>query len=135
MHRDERAAEVGAWLTKASDDLRAAALDLRTSPPLLSDASFHCQQAAEKAMKGLFVYDGVAFGKTHDLRALGDRLVKLHPELESLVDEVAPFTEYAWRFRYPGELFEPPAEEVRDAIEVAGRFVASVRVIAEDASA
>ena len=133
MLPDGRALEAGAWLAKAHDDLRAAALDLQASPPLLSDAAFHCQQAAEKAMKGLFVHDGVASGKTHDLRALGDRLVTLHPELESLVDDVSPFTEYAWRFRYPGELFEPPADEVSDAIETASKFLAAVRTITEDA--
>jgi len=130
--RDERAIEVEAWLAKAAEDLRAAALDVQASPPLLSDAAFHCQQAAEKAMKGLFVHDGCAFGKSHDLRALGDRLVALHPELDTLVDDVAPLTEYAWRFRYPGEAFSPPADEVRDAIQTAVEFVAAVRVIAKE---
>ncbi len=102
MFPDERAVEVAAWLAKAADDLRAAALDLQAAPPLLSDAAFHCQQAAEKAMKGLFVHDGVAFGKTHDLRALGDRLVTLHPELESLVDDVAPSHRIRMAFPIPG---------------------------------
>jgi HEPN domain-containing protein len=45
-------AEARAWLQKASNDLRGADIDLAASPPLLEDALFHCQQAAEKSMKG-----------------------------------------------------------------------------------
>ena len=45
-------AETRAWLIKAVTDLRAAELDLGASPPLLEDVVFHCQQAAEKALKG-----------------------------------------------------------------------------------
>jgi HEPN domain-containing protein len=48
----EKIAEVQAWLKKAADDLRGADLDLAAIPPFIEDALFHCQQAAEKAMKG-----------------------------------------------------------------------------------
>jgi hypothetical protein len=32
--------------------LRGADIDLAASPPIIEDMLFHCQQAAEKAMKG-----------------------------------------------------------------------------------
>ena len=35
-------------------------------------------------------------------------------------------TEYAWRFRYPGDPFEPPVDEVADAIDVADEVVSQV---------
>lgn len=123
MPPDAHAVEVDAWLSKARDDLRAAVVDLAAQPPLLADAGFHCQQAVEKAMKALLVFDAEPVGKTHDLRALGDRLTKLRPELEPLVDDAAPLTEYAWRFRYPGEPFEPEETEIRDSLDVAEAFV------------
>ena len=47
----ERAADTRAWLSKAEADLRGATVDLAADPPLLEDALFHCQQAAEKALK------------------------------------------------------------------------------------
>jgi predicted nucleotidyltransferase len=47
-----RRAEAAAWLAKARIDLRAARADLNASPPITSDALFHCQQAVEKALKG-----------------------------------------------------------------------------------
>ncbi len=126
MPRDERRAEVEAWLARAREDLRAAKIDLGAAPPLLADAAFHCQQAAEKAMKGFLILRGRAVPRTHDLRALGDLLVEIEPDLEPLVDDAAELTEYAWRFRYPGELFEPPRGEVRQSLRTARRVVESV---------
>lgn len=126
MPRDERAVEVSAWLHKAAEDLRAAEVDLSASPPLLADAGFHCQQAVEKTMKALFVFDAQPFGKTHDLRALGDALASRHPHLEELVDHVAPLTEYAWRFRYPGDLLDPPEDEIRVSLKAAEGFARAV---------
>lgn len=49
------------------------------------------------------------------------------PSLEQLLRSSAPLTEYAWRFRYPGEVFEPDRREVEDALEVAHRVVGEVR--------
>lgn len=48
---DETIQEVQAWLAKVDNDLRGAAVDLAAKPPLVEDALFHCQQAAEKAMR------------------------------------------------------------------------------------
>ena len=62
-----RVADVKAWLTKASIDLRAAAVDLGVSPPLLTDVVFHAQQAAEKTLKGFLFFHDRVFRKTHDL--------------------------------------------------------------------
>ena len=45
-------AETQAWFIKAANDLRAADHEFSAVPPLLDDIVFHCQQAAEKAMKG-----------------------------------------------------------------------------------
>jgi HEPN domain-containing protein len=123
---DERRAEAAAWLSRARDDLRAAKVDLAATPPLLADAAFHCQQASEKAMKGLLVLRSRAVPRTHDLRALGDLVAAIEPDMEPLVDDAAELTEYAWRFRYPGELFEPPLDEVRRSLRTARRVVESV---------
>jgi HEPN domain-containing protein len=48
-----RIEDTKAWFSRAHEDLRAAAIGLEADPPLLEDALFHCQQAAEKAEKGL----------------------------------------------------------------------------------
>ncbi len=60
---DEKRKEIQAWLTKAAKDLRGAEVDLAANPPLVEDALFHCQQAAEKAMKGFLTAHDTIFSK------------------------------------------------------------------------
>ena len=57
------AAEVHAWLTKVSADLRAAEHDLAADPPLLEDSLFHCQQAAEKTLKAFLTSRNTKFSQ------------------------------------------------------------------------
>jgi len=76
----------------------------RAEPPAPEDALFHCQQAAEKALKGFLVWHDQPFPKTHDLGRLGKQAVELDPTLEPLIDEVVEFAKYAWMFRYPAML-------------------------------
>ena len=113
-------------MSRAELDLRAAKVDLGADPPLLADAAFHCQQAVEKALKALLTRHDHLFRKTHDIGELGHACLEHEPSLEALLRESAPLTEYAWRFRYPGEVFEPDRQEVESALELAGRVVAEV---------
>jgi hypothetical protein len=38
--------------------------------------------------------------------------------LKGLLDQAIPLTEYAWRFRYPGEVDEPTKEEAEAALRI-----------------
>ena len=112
-------AETTAWLRKAATDLRAAQHDLAALPPLLDDAAFHCQQAVEKCLKAFLMWHGVPFRKTHSLEELGEQCLDLDPTLLELVDRAVPLTEFAWKFRYPGEPEEPSIQEVQEALQIA----------------
>jgi HEPN domain-containing protein len=119
-------AETKAWLGKAATDLRAAQHDLSPSPPLLADAVFHCQQAVEKVFKGFLMWHGVPFRKTHSLEELGEQCLDLDQSLKDLVDRAVFLTEYAWKFRYPGEPEEPSREEAAEALGIAGEVYAAL---------
>lgn len=114
-----RIAETKSWFDKAAKDLRAAEQDLRASPQLLEDAVFHCQQAVEKTLKGFLTWHDRPFRKTHDLVELGQQCVDLDAALNSLLGRAAPLTEYAWKFRYPGEPEEPSKQETDEAVSIA----------------
>ncbi len=122
----ELIAETRAWFRRAELDLRAAQLDLDASPPLSADAVFHAQQAAEKAMKGLLTWHGRPFRKTHNLTEIGAQCVSTDPSLEPLLRRASTLTDYAWRFRYPGDLDEPPQEEAQEALGVAGEVYEAI---------
>lgn len=125
-HDPVRVAETRAWVTYAYEDLRAGQHDLAASPPLLEDAVFHAQQAAEKALKGFLTWHDRPFRKTHDLAVLGGQCVELDSTLDSLLRRAAPLTEYAWKFRYPGGREKPASEEVRAALTLAQEVVDAV---------
>lgn len=121
-----RAADTRAWLARAEDDLRGAEIDLAASPPLRGDAAFHCQQAVEKALKAFLTWHDRPFRKTHDLVELGAECVAINPALEPHLRGTAPLTEYAWRYRYPGEPSHPEESEVRQAVDRARAVVALI---------
>ncbi|MCL4501014.1 MAG: HEPN domain-containing protein [Deltaproteobacteria bacterium] len=88
------------YLQKAAED--EALVDEVLDSPRVNDSAigFHCQQAAEKILKGLLAFLGQRFRKTHDLRELIDLLTDQgYPLPPSLVD-IDQLTPYAVEFRY-----------------------------------
>jgi HEPN domain-containing protein len=118
MPPDEaRLQDVRAWLSKAELDLKAAAYEMAAPEQgLWADVMFHAQQAAEKA---LLAFHDVPFRKTHNIEELGRQCVLLEPRLLAVVDRAASLTEYAWKFRYPGEIDEPQQKEAENALAAA----------------
>ncbi len=117
------------WLTKAQHDL-AAARKLSTDPdPYLDIAIYHCQQAAEKAVKGFLVFHDQRFEKTHDVEALLSTAVAFSTDLSAWLETGAHLTPYATQFRYPGDILEPKREEFNQAFELAAglyKFILSL---------
>jgi HEPN domain-containing protein len=124
---DARLQDVRAWLSKAELDLKAAAHEVAApAEALWGDVMFHAQQAAEKAMKAFLAYHDVPFRKTHNLEELGQQCVALDATLGTVADEAAPLTEYAWKFRYPGETPEPERAEADEALAAARNAYQSI---------
>jgi HEPN domain-containing protein len=119
-------AETRAWLEKAAEDLAAAALDLAANPPLCADTAFHAQQAVEKALKAFLTWHGREFRKTHNLIELGQHGAEVDSDLEPLLRKAAPLTEYAWKFRYPGDPERPSQQEAEEALAIARRVYDAV---------
>jgi HEPN domain-containing protein len=65
--------------------LRGAEIDLAADPPLLDDPMFHCQQAAEKALKAYLTWHDRPFRRTHDLVELGNQCVEIDHTLDPLL--------------------------------------------------
>ncbi len=115
----ELVAETRAWFAKAFQDIRAAEALAATSPPLSDEAVFHCQQAAEKAFKVFLTWNGRTFRKIHNLEEIGEQCLAVDPSLRAAVDQAVPLSEYAWKFRYPGEPSQLGPEEVAEALATA----------------
>jgi HEPN domain-containing protein len=123
----EKRLEVQSWLQKANNDLRSAQVDLAAQPPLIEDALFHCQQAAEKAMKAFLTAHDTTFRKTHDLDELASACEQIDASLRDALTPARDLTVFAWEFRYPGSDEAPPEAEARSSLLLAQAAVDGIR--------
>lgn len=124
---DARFEDARAWLVRAELDLRAADLELGAPEAgLWGDVSFHAQQAAEKALKAFLALHDKPFRKTHSIEEIGRACTAIEPGLGKFVDAAAPLTEFAWKFRYPGEVSDPTRDEAGSAVAVSRQLVHAV---------
>jgi len=107
------------WLVKAQNDLSSAELLLTADKPIRDTGCFHCQQAAEKALKAFLSYQGIEFEKSHSLVYLVDLCIGLDRDFQVLQSDARDLTIYAVGIRYPGEFIEPDENEAQAALEMA----------------
>ncbi len=111
--------EVARWTEKAEHDFLAAEHAMELAREGLTDiVCFHCQQCAEKYLKALLLYRGVAFPKTHDLRLLLDS-VPTEVSLGLSREQVVPLNRYVIEGRYPGDWEPITVAEAHLALEMA----------------
>lgn len=84
---------------------------------------YHCEQAAEKSIKGYLAYKEIKFAKIHDLGQLASLVLPINPELSELLKRADDeLTDYATQFRYPDAAinkFDPTVEDAKSALEMA----------------
>jgi HEPN domain-containing protein len=111
--------EVARWIDKAEHDFMAAEHTMELAEEGLTDiVSYHCQQCAEKYLKALLLYRGVAFPRTHDLRLLLD-LIPAGVSLGLSREQVIPLNRYLIEGHYPGDWEPITVEEAQHALEMA----------------
>jgi HEPN domain-containing protein len=115
-----------AWLRKAQQDLERVERCLAPESPDVEDALFHCQPAAEKALKAFLTFHDQPFRKTHDLASLGKQCANIDATLEALVDRLDDLSEYAWAYRYPTGFAEPSSGDIEDARRAAQEAVKEI---------
>lgn len=106
--------EVADWLAHAEEDALTARL---VSPHgLHAIVGFHCQQAAEKWLKGLTVACGLVPPRTHVLSLLLGQLRAAGVELSELDVACSELTPWATVSRYPGH-GDLTAEDAQNALD------------------
>jgi len=120
---DEANDDVKQWLIRSQRDLKVADVLLKSQESLLDAVVYHCQQAAEKALKAYLTYQRVSFRKTHDLGLLVELCLASESRFRSLEDVADVLTPYASEFRYPGSVIEPERGEAEEALRMAASVV------------
>ena len=121
----ERTTDALLWLGFAIGDLEAA----RSQPgrhvrPRI--VAFHCQQAAEKAIKAALVLAGIDPPRTHDLNDLRNRLPAGWRVTRSPLD-LGRLSAYATDSRYPDDIAPVTPIESATAVRQAAAVVRGVR--------
>jgi len=128
---DAKAQLVRGWLTKAQHDLASARVLAANAPPLLDTAIYHCQQAAEKAVKGYLVFCDQEFERVHDIEMLIRAAMSCAPKfvdwIDAGIDAVCSHLSLPWtRHRAKPRAVLPGAVSGRGAVQVC-RFVVAAR--------
>ncbi len=101
------------YLRKAAED--EAVLDEVLGSGRVSDEviGFHCQQAAEKLLKGLLSELGIGFRRTHDLRELMDVLDDGGCAIPATLADLDRLTPFGTLYRYEDLDILPGFERTR----------------------
>ena len=92
------------WLDLAEMDLGAAEYLLGMRPVPVEIICYHCEQAAEKMLKGTLAQFGMEPPKTHDLIQLCKLCMERDPQFEQLADACVELTPYGVQVRYPSHM-------------------------------
>lgn len=123
-HESSAISQPERWLALARADLAVAAAVDRSDALQRGLGCFHCQQAAEKALKSVLVGAHVAFPWTHNLSAVL-RLVSaaLESELPDDIRNARVLSDYSSAARYPDDLGEVSVDDLDEAIAIATTVV------------
>ncbi len=122
---DDSISDAREWLAFANEDLSVAEHLYETYHPLpLEIVCFHCQQAAEKAVKSIIVLNGSQGGipKKHDLYILLNQIRNMVDIDEKYYDYADILTPYSVVMRYPNELFLEE-RHAKNAVDMAKEYV------------
>jgi len=94
------------WFRFADTDLGAANHMLSMRPQPLEIICYHCQQSAEKYLKGYLIYKGVIEPpKTHNLVTLCNLCATYDNHFAEIRKQCVVLSDYGIQPRYPHELF------------------------------
>jgi len=116
---DRKQQLVFAWLAKAKNDLEAARLLIVDEKRLLDIGVYHCQQAAEKALKAWLTSRDIVFPKTRSLEDLLRLCVPSASAFSQFQHHAEELTPLAIAYRYPGDASVPDMKLASRALVLA----------------
>ena len=91
----------GEWFIFANNDLNSAKFLLNMKPLPLEIICYHCQQSAEKYLKGQIALDVEALLRTHTFPLLPPLCRKYDERFKELEEDCIELVDYGVHVRYP----------------------------------
>mgnify|MGYP000858741346 FL=1 len=92
------------WLNFANKDINSAKYLLGMHPVPLEIICYHCEQAAEKALKAYLINRDIEPSRTHDLRLLCKMCADFDESFNEISKQCINLTAFGVQPRYPFEL-------------------------------
>jgi HEPN domain-containing protein len=125
--RPDALADAREWLSYADEDLASCRVLLQSPLALVGTASYHAQQAAEKALKAFLVAREHPLVRTHDVGVLVARCESIDASFAPFTAAAARLTPYAVMHRYPRASDIPEMADVEQALADADTILEFVR--------
>lgn len=116
---DKQSEHAKQWIKKARNDLLNADNNLAARSVPYDTVCFHCQQAAEKLLKGYLVARGCEYPITHNLFVVLEKVLEYDPPADSLRETLAMLNPYSVEIRYPGDAWMPTLDDAKEARQAA----------------
>lgn len=112
------------WYGFAMADLATAKFICNMHPKPLGIICYHCQQSAEKMLKGFLVLNGVNPPKIHDLPLICDMCTEINDNFKELYDICKFLNPFGSQPRYPNEIeiLEADAERALRNVQTMYKF-------------
>ena len=110
------------WIQRARSNLMRANQQNIHPDILYEDLSFDCQQAVEKALKGLLRYYDLEIPHIHSIGKLLSILEDNGFIIPDYVKEGIILTDYAVQTRYPGDYESVFEEEFKNILEISNKI-------------
>ncbi len=111
------------WLSVARNGLKSSKILSEGPDPVPDTAIYHTQQCAEKSLKAYLAFKQHSIEKTHDLVFLVDLCSGYDSDFKDLTDDAETLNPYSTLFRYPDLALEPEMEDVKEAVQLAEKFL------------
>lgn len=115
---NERIDEVKKWIEKADHDLGTAQVVYLYLPKYRDTIAFHCQQAAEKYLKGFLIFLDIQFKRQHSLNYLLSLISQKIKISDEMFDNASELEDYAVEIRYPDTIIELTNAEIEQALHI-----------------
>lgn len=114
------------WLVFAKSDLDSAKFLINMYPKPLEIICYHCEQSAEKNLKGYLIKHENRIEKTHDLVLLNNKCTRIDNSFDIIEDECIELVPYGVQVRYPYQLDVTEGDMI-NAIECAEKIEKFIR--------
>ena len=117
---------IAEWLKYANNDLVAVHILSNHYPMQLEIICYHCQQAAEKALKAFLLFSDREPPKTHNLVILADLCKELSNDFDDIITDCEYLNPFGVLPRYPFG-FELIEDDALNSIQKCEAIVAFIR--------